>query len=531
MSTEIAVITLLVIASAVAMLVRRLKLPYTIALVLAGLALGSLKSHLPPAALDLKLTRELLFAVLLPALLFEAAFHLNLSNFRANARAILLLALPGVGLGVLLAGGAFYLSLPLAGIEIPVLVGLLLASILAATDPVSVISLFKELGAPKRLAVIMEGESLFNDGIAVVAFGAICAALGLGIHEAHIDALWVARYFLWELAGGLAVGLVFGMAVSWIMSQIEDHLIEITLTTILAYGSYLVADRIHTSGVIAVVAAGMMCGNYGARYSMAPTTRLAVISFWEYAVFAVNSIVFLLIGKEIELRQLLGILPAALLVFGILTVVRAAVIHAFAPLIGRWEGPLGRGWRLVLVWGGLRGGLSMVLALSLSVPDTLLDDPNLIHDLTFATVLIVLLVQGLTISPLLKRLGVVALAQERDRADRLRAQLRATRAAMRDLDDQRRHHLISADTYLALRERLAGRQASLEEGLEALAPAEGMAAEMQQALRRLAAVEKNAVREACAKGLVRDAALRDLIADIDARADSPAAHPPHDQNA
>ena len=514
-STEIAIIAMLVVASVVAMVARRVRLPYTIALVIAGLGMGAMRGLLPESVLSLHLSEELLMAVLLPALLFEAAFHLNLTDFKANMRAILLLALPGVALGIVLAGAGFRLVLPWFDFEVTFLTACLLGSILAATDPISVIALFKELGVPKRLALIMEGESLLNDGVAVVAFTALAAAAGYGADAGHIDAAWLFKFFLLEIGGGLVIGLVLGGFVSWVLALTEDHLVEITLTTVVAYGAYLLANQIHASGVIAVVAAGMMCGNFGAKHGMSPATRVAVVSFWEYAAFAVNSIVFLLIGAEIELARLLSILPAAATVFVILTVVRAGVVWSVTPIAARREGAFGPGWRPVLTWGGLRGGISMVLALWLSQHETQQGDH--IRDLIFGTVLIILLVQGTTISLLLKRFGLVFASAERERAATLRARMKAVKAALNELDRRYAEHAISAPAYETLREHYAGTQAQTEEALEALAPAaEVLDREVRSIRADLALVEKDAIRHAFAKGAIREEAMRGLLAKIDA---------------
>jgi len=514
-ATEIAVVTMLVVASAVAMLARRVKLPYTIALVLAGLAMGAARGLLPEAVLSLHISETLLMAVLLPALLFEAAFHVNLTDFTANVRAILLLALPGVAVGILLAGTAFRVVLPWFDLPVTLTVACLVGAMLAATDPVSVIALFKELGAPKRLALIMEGESLLNDGVAVVAFGVLAAAAGLGPHAGEFDAAALLRFILVEIGGGLLIGLACGALVSWILSLTEDHLVEITLTTVAAYGAYLLADRIHASGVIAVVTAGMFCGNYGARHGMSPATRVAVVSFWEYAVFAVNSIVFLLIGMEIDLARVASMLPAAIVVFLILTAVRAAGIWSLTPLASRYEGPFGPGWRAVLTWGGLRGGISMVLALWLAKQDNFpLGEP--IRDLVFAVVLIILLVQGTTIGLLLKRLGLVHASREREHAATLRTRMKALKAALRDLDRRFAEHAVSATAYRRLRELYAGRQAAVEEALEALAPTEESIEHEVQALRgKLGLVEKDVIRHAAARGTIREEAMRELLRQID----------------
>ncbi|MFQ5490774.1 MAG: cation:proton antiporter, partial [Phycisphaerae bacterium] len=520
MSTEVAVICMLVVASAVAMLARRVRVPFTIALVLAGLGIGAARSVLPAELFSLHLSESLLMAVLLPALLFEAAFHVNLTDFKANIRIILLLALPGVAIGILLAGGAFSVVLPWFGLEVSLIVACLIGSMLAATDPVSVIALFKELGAPKRLALIMEGESLLNDGVAVVAFTALAAAAGYGAQAGQVDAAWVVQFMVVEIGGGLLIGLMVGAGISWVLALTDDHMVEITLTTIAAYGAYLLADYLHASGVISVVAAGMMCGNFGARHGLSPSSRVTVISFWEYVAFAINSIVFILIGAEIEFDRLLRALPAAATVFVILLLARAVVVLIASALSAGREARLDAGWRPVLIWGGLRGGISMVLALWLSQHDT--ERGLAIRDLVFTVVLIVLLVQGTTIGPLLGRLGLVFACAERERLATLRAEMKSIKTALGSLDRRLADHALSPAAYEVLRQQLAARQAQTEEALEAVsADDEVLQREIQTVRAELAQVEKDAIHRIYAKGRISEKIMRKLIEDVDASADHP----------
>lgn len=176
--------------------------------------------------------------------------------------------------------------------------GLVFGALIASTDPIAVVGLFKSLGAPKRLAVLVEGESLLNDGTAVVLFTLI-----LGIAQGQEVSTGAAVLDFVKVVGmGVLIGVAMGFAVSKVIQRVEEPMIEITLTTIAAYGSFVAAEQLHYSGVIATVTAGMICGNYAVRTGMGPTTRIAVESFWEYVAFALNSIVFLLIGFEVHVR-------------------------------------------------------------------------------------------------------------------------------------------------------------------------------------------------------------------------------------
>jgi CPA1 family monovalent cation:H+ antiporter len=517
-STATTLFVLLMVASVVAMAARRLKLPYTVTLVVAGLGLGAFEHQISFVDLDLvRLTPELLFTLFLPALLFEAAFHLSWPKFKANIRAILILAVPGVIAAIAIAGMLAYYLEPLAEAELPLMVAFLFVAMCAATDPVSVIALFKELGVPKRLAVLMEGESLLNDGIAVVAFIVLSAVLGISHTEEEVSAAWAARFLLWEIVVGIGIGALVGLAVSYVTTLVSDHLIEIMLTTIAAFGSYLLATAAHGSPVLAVVAAGMATGNVGARYGLTPTNRIAVESFWEYAVFAANSFVFLLLGKEIDLMRMLGHWGPIVIAWLALTVARAVVIFVVERILARTSERLPPRWAAVLTWGGLRGSLSMVLALSL--PESFAHRELLI-DLTFGVVLISILVQGLSMSSVLKWSGAIEGGTQNREYMRLRGKLRAVRAALHGLDESLAKGEIHASTYEQIRVGLTGREASLEEAIENLAPsAEALQREeLDRTSARLLEVEREAVQQAAKAGLITDEVMRELLEDITSRA-------------
>lgn len=516
MATSTTLFLLLIVASGVAMAARRLKLPYTVTLVLAGLVLGAVDARSELLDLDaVRLTPDLLFTLFLPALLFEAAFHLSWPKFRENLRAILLLAVPGVIAAIGIAGALAYLVEPLASASIPLMVAFLFVAMCAATDPVSVVALFKELGVPKRLAVLMEGESLLNDGVAVVAFIVLAATLGVTHTEEEVSAFWAVRFLFWEIGAGVAIGVVLGLGVSYITTLVSDHLIEIMLTTIAAFGSYLLAESAHASPVLAVVAAGMATGNVGARYGLTPTNRIAVESFWEYVVFAANSFVFLLLGKEIDLASMFSHWDAILLAWVSLMAARGVVMFVVNQVLARTSEKLPERWSVVLFWGGLRGSLSMVLALSL--PHTF-EYRALLIDLTFGVVLVSILVQGLTMSPVLKWAGAVKGGRAHDEYTRMRAQLKATREALHALDAALADREIQESTYETVKQELAGRQAALETALAELEPSESVkASEVARTKSRLLEVERHAIHEAQETGLLDDKAARELLDAITVR--------------
>ena len=395
---ELSVLLLLAVAAAVAVLSNRARLPYAIGLVLAGLVLGNLVTYAGP-----HLSKELLFLVVLPGLLFEAAFQIHFAEVWRARGLILFLAVPGLMVAMLLTAALVWWGANLLTPGAIEFTGaMVFGALISATDPISVLAIFRTLGVDHRLAIIVEAESLFNDGTAVVIFTiALGVAMGAGISVAA--AAWE---FVRVTGLAIVVGALVGAAVSMLTRSINDPMVEITLTVLSAYGAFIAAQSLGLSGVIACVVAGMLTGNWGARFGMQPATRSAVDAFWSYTAFVLNSFVFLLMGLEINLAKLRHFFPEILIGWVAINLARAALVYAnyfFMRAAGR-DG-LPASWATVLTWGGLRGGLSMVLALSL--PRDFSHREMILH-MTFGVVLLTLLVQGLTIKPLLRRVGLAS---------------------------------------------------------------------------------------------------------------------------
>lgn len=416
-NAESQLLFLLLIASLVGMGARRLNLPYTVALVVAGIGLGLM--HLPELA-GLHLTPEILMLGLLPALLFEAAYHIEFGGLRRDLPVVLFMAVVGVlGATAITGYGLFYVFQAL-GVEWFTLgYALLFGSMIAATDPISVLALFKTLGVTKRLYMMVEGESLLNDGVAVVVFLIVAAVLGIETGHGHAPHLagmqeiviYGLRTFLWMAVGGVLIGGFVGTVASVLTKQVNDKLIETALTIVVAYGSFLLAEHFGTSGVLSTVAAGIVLGSFGKKFGMEVRTRVAVEDFWEFMAFFSNTFVFLLVGIEldmVELASTLGLIAAG---WAVVLIARAVMVYLSLPagrLLGVAKVPTH--WAHIMVWGGLRGSLSMVLVIGLPH-----DFParGLLLNLVFGVVSISLLLQAMTVKPLLAKLGLSSSRNER----------------------------------------------------------------------------------------------------------------------
>jgi len=387
------IVLLLVVAAIVALVARKLNIPYSIALVIAGLGLGLSGVLHPPA-----LTKELLFAVFLPGLIFEAAVELDADEFWRNRITIFSLALPGVILATPIVAAGLVFSLAPTTTWIGWGPAFVFATLIAATDPIAVVSLVRALGAPGRLGVLIESESLLNDGTAAVAFTAT-AAFVLGEHPSVLEA---ALAFVYAIAAAIALGGAVGLATRRLITWTDDSRVIITITAVTAYGSFIVAEAIHASGVIAVVTAGLLVGDEPSRRAIAPQARHALHSFWDYVAFALNSIVFLLIGFQAGVGSLFRSWLPIVIAFVVVAIARVVATYAVVAVVPRSE-RLPKRWTAILAWSGLRGSLAMVLALSLP-PE--MPQRNLVIEMTVGVVVLSILVQGLTAAPLLRHLRV-----------------------------------------------------------------------------------------------------------------------------
>ncbi len=389
------VVALLAVAVVVALVTQRLHVPYTVGLVLVGLAIAVVR---PESGVDI--TPGLVLAVLLPALIFEAAFRIDLAALRPSLLGVLFLAVPGVLIVALIIAEVLHATTGL-GFTSAFIVG----AIVAATDPAAVIATFKRLNAPPRLATAVEAESLLNDGTGIVLFTiALAASTGSGsIPESFV------RFVVICLGSG-----ILGAAAGWLATRLlrltDDHLLELTMSVVLAYGAYLVADGLGGSGIIATTLAGVTLGSYGRRHGLSPKASESIDLVWEFLAFISTALIFLLVGLAIDLHLLVSsLVPIGWAIVAIL-LSRALVVYILvggaARIAARRQADpaqpggddsngrgLPPGWLHVLFWAGLRGAVSVALVLSLPGD---LADRDLIGAIAFGVVLFTLLVQGST---------------------------------------------------------------------------------------------------------------------------------------
>ncbi len=384
----------MVAAAVVAIVAQRLRFPYTVALVIAGLAAGALRL-LPPVAVS----SEVLLTIVIPPLLFEGALHLAPAHLRAYGLLIGLLAIPGTLVAAVGIGWAA------AAAGVPPQAAMLLGVIAAAIDPVSVIALVREAGLDPRLAAILEGEAVLNDGVAIVLFTIVSGPAAGGFWPA-------VGQFVWLIAAGGVVGVLLAAGVSYVLGRVAQPLVETLGSLILLVGSLLAAGRLGASGIIAVMCAGVVFASAGRR-SLTGAGQETLRTVWDFLAFLANSALFLFIGLQVTGAHLVrhGMLIAVVIAAALAA--RALTVYGFAAVSRRFGADIPAAWRHVLVWGGLRGGVAIALVLDLAAGALVLDLgaglPG--HDdvaaAVFGLVVFTLIGQGLSMQPLMRRVGLL----------------------------------------------------------------------------------------------------------------------------
>ena len=405
---------------------RYLKLPATVGvmlvalvaslvLILAGPYLGGFREYAAQLVRRIDFDQTVLHGML-ALLLFAGAIHMKLKDLGREWLTILLLAVLGTLVSTFIVGALSWLVLGWLGVPVPFMHALLFGAIISPTDPIAVLRIMKSVGAPKQLEVQLSGESLFNDGLAVVVFLTLIEIAGMGkAHEGTeaqaIGAGTVAMLLIKEVGGALVLALAAGAITYRMLKRVNNYQVEVLLTLALAMGLYALADALHLSAPIAVVIAGLLIGNQGRAFAMSDKTREHVDTFWELIEGILNVILFMLIGLEL---LVMPIRLEWLLAGGVATaIVLLARFVSIAGIIGalRTFTPQSRGAIRVLTWAGLRGGISVAMALSLPANES----RSLLLTLTYIVVIFSLVVQGLTVGRLIRRVTVATGAFDTDK--------------------------------------------------------------------------------------------------------------------
>lgn len=500
----IVLIILLLVATGVALISRRFGIPYITGLVLAGLAITELLPH------RIRLDSSLIFNLFLPILLFEAAINTDISRLRTTIKPIALLAGPGV---IICAGITSVLLKLELGIDwIP---ASLIGVILSITDTALVIAVFKEVSVPHRLVTLVEGESLLNDDVALVLFSLILTVYSTG----SLSPLDVVQKFLFVLVGGVLVGIALGYLSVGLFSQADDPLSVILLTVAVALGAFQLGEFFHVSGVVAVVAAGLIVGNFGLSRNTSASTQVTLFSFWEFAGFAVNTFIFLLIGLEINLFSLWQNLLGVFLGLIAYQVGRAFTVYPLLTLVGFFDRPIPMRWRHVLFLGNIKGSLStaLVLSLPLNLPgrETLLA-------IVLGIVLISLVGQGLSLPWFVKRLKLSHRSESHQQIEELQAQLITAKAAQDELDSLLKSGVLPKAVYEEMRANYQIKVAASERSLreiynqrpEPSGKLKGEATNLDAIRRQLLLAEKGALNEAMRRRILSEEVLHSRITTI-----------------
>jgi CPA1 family monovalent cation:H+ antiporter len=500
LQSETLIIELLLVVSIVAIVVRGLRIPYTVALVIVGLLI-TLQSPI-----KFELTPELILGLFVPPLIFEAAFHLNFTELRRNLVSILIFAIPGVILTTCIVGG----MLALTG-SVNIQLAFLFGALISATDPLAIVATFRKLGIPNRLSVLVEGESLLNDGTAIVMFNIMLVVALSGKFNLPTSV----GNFLQISIGGVVIGLILGWVISRMISQVDDYLIETTLTTVLAYGSYLLAEQFHFSGVLAVVTAGLICANLGPQ-GMSPTTRIIISNFWEYIAFLINSIVFLLIGLQVNFSDLGHALPNILWAILAVLIARVLIVYGLSWIINRFTtDSIPIKWQHLLSWSGLRGAISLALALSL--PIALGQNRDLLRAMAYGVVLFSLIVQSTTMQLVIRWLHIISRSEAQVEYELRHARLASLRMADQRIDRLHDEGSLSTHTWELLKQHASSQAEKLVVAVRGLLQAEPAleAEELDKGWRELLRSQRSALLGLRRDGVITQEVFEKLAAEVD----------------
>jgi CPA1 family monovalent cation:H+ antiporter len=497
-------IVLLLVATAVALVTRWLRIPYVIGLVLAGLIIP--KQALPES---IGLNPEVILNLFLPILVFEAAINTDIPRLRNTIKPILLLAGPGVLLAAAITAVLLKFGLGLVWIT-----ACAVSVILTITDTVSVIAAFRTVPVPRRLATIVEGESLFNDGVALVLLSIITSVNVQGSFSLTQGVM----QFLIAFVGGGILGLGLGYLCIGLFKQLDDALSNTLLTVAVSLGTFQIGQFLGVSSAIAVLIAGLVIGNLGFRETSA-SIRVTLLNFWEYAGFGVNTFIFLLVGIEVEPRLILGGLSEAFLAIIAYQIGRIFSIYPLLAILRFFDRPLPLKWQHVLILGNVKGSLSMALALSL--PFNLPGRTQVIA-LVFTTVFVSLIGQGLSLPWFVKKLRLLKPSAIRSKIETLQLNLIASKAAQEELKNLLESGSLPKFLYEELFANYQARIASSDRELREIynqkfMDSSGKIEELDYLdglRRRLYLAEKGAVNDAILKGLLPEDIAKSYLQEL-----------------
>jgi len=501
----IGLIILLLVATGVALLSRRFRVPYVTGLVLAGLVFTEILPR------QFGLDPALVLNLFLPILIFEAGINTDISRLRSTFKAIALLAGPGA----IISAGIIAILLKF-GLGLAWIPALLAGVILANTDTVSVLAVFKDIPVPSRLSTIVEGETLFNDAVALVLFNLILNAYSTG----SFTFLGGLQELVFVSVGGTVVGLILGYLSVGLFKRLDDPLSSILLTVAIALGTFQAGQFLNVSGAVAVVVAGLIFGNIGLSRNISASSRITLLSFWEYAGFGVNTFIFLLIGVEINLTIFLQTLPGVVLAVLAFQVGRLLTVYPLLAIVKWFDRPVPLRWQHVLFFGNIKGSLSM--ALPLSLPIALAERDQLIA-LVFGAVLLSLVVQATSLPWIVKRLKIAQVSSSQQQVEELQAQLMTAKAAQDELETLLKGGVLPKAIYEELRAAYQVRVAGAEKALRDLynrrpdqfAITGNDHTKLDAIRRRLLLAEKGTLNEALRKRILSEEVVRERLKVID----------------
>ncbi|MFB6081498.1 MAG: cation:proton antiporter [Halanaeroarchaeum sp.] len=507
-------LTVFLIAAGVGVFVAKVgRFPYTIALLIAGFM-----ASIVGVEIGIELSHDIILLVLVPPLLFEGAATTDFEVLRNNYLPILVLAIPGLLVSVVVLGWIGHLAF-----GFPVLIAVLFAAIILPTDPVSVLALFEELGVEERLSVIVEGESLINDGVGVVLYTAILGLVTQSTSAGTPLAELVTWHTLVDIGqgivvaslGGLLVGLVAGYSVYSVMINLDEHMTEIVLTFVLAYGSFLLAEHfLHVSGVIATVTAGLFIGNRGAEYAMSAQTKISVFNTWETAAFVVNTLIFLLIGVKTPIPQLVANIDLIAIAAALVLAVRAVVTYGGLGITNRFlQRDVPGAHQHVIVWGGIHASIPIALVLGLPVGMPYREE---LRAMVFGVAAFSLVVQGLSMGRLVDALDITTRTEAERMYELLVGRARAVDAALDAARRLNESSQLPSGVYEDFTAEYGSEKEALDHAIADLLSEhpEIRRKELLVGERRVLKREKSAVMDAVRTGVVSDDVGRRLLEEV-----------------